>query len=127
MKYNLKRLSSSLLGILLGIISFLPLVIAETTSPEISEKALGGFFTMFGVVFLLFMLLGLILFGLMIVGIIFWIMMIIDVVNTKFPKEEDRIVWILVVIVLGILGGLVYYFVVKRKNATILKKSKLKT
>ena len=82
---------------------------------------------MFGVVFLLFMLLGLILFGLMIVGIIFWIMMIIDVVNTKFPKEEDRIVWILVVIVLGILGGLVYYFVVKRKNATILKKSKLKT
>lgn|SRR3989338_2305104 len=127
MKYNLKRLSSSLLGILLGIISFLPLVIAETTSPEISEKALGGFFTMFGVVFLLFMLLGLILFGLMIVGIIFWIMMIIDVVNRKFPKEEDRIVWILVVIVLGILGGLVYYFVVKRKNATILKKSKLKT
>ena len=47
---------------------------------------------------------------------IFWIFMIIDVANRKFKNENDKIVWILVVILAGIIGALIYYFVIKKPN-----------
>jgi hypothetical protein len=48
--------------------------------------------------------------------IIFWIYMIIDAIKRKYKHENEKIVWILVVVLLGILGALIYYFAVKRKN-----------
>lgn len=41
----------------------------------------------------------------------FWIWMLVDVV-TKEPSEgNERLVWLLVVILLGFLGALLYFFV----------------
>lgn len=47
---------------------------------------------------------------------IFWVLMIIDIAKRKFKNENDKIVWILIVILLSWLGAIIYYFVVKRSN-----------
>ena len=46
---------------------------------------------------------------------IFWIVMLIDCAKRKFKLENDKIMWILIIIFLGWLGAIIYYFVVKRK------------
>lgn len=45
---------------------------------------------------------------------VFWILMIIDVAKRKFKNENDKIVWILIVILLSWLGAVIYYFVIKK-------------
>jgi len=52
--------------------------------------------------------------GLIVFSIVFWIMMLVDCVKKKFKNENDKIVWVLVIIFAGIIGALIYYFVVKR-------------
>ncbi len=47
---------------------------------------------------------------------VFWILMIIDVAKRKFKNENDKIVWILIVILLSWLGAVIYYFVIKKDN-----------
>ncbi|MCL5018701.1 MAG: PLDc N-terminal domain-containing protein [Candidatus Pacearchaeota archaeon] len=47
---------------------------------------------------------------------VFWIFMIVDCVKRKFKNDTERIVWLLVVIFAGIVGALIYYFVVKSKK-----------
>jgi len=52
--------------------------------------------------------------------LVFWIMMIVDVAKrdeTQFPNStgNSKTIWLVVVILLGWIGGLVYYFAVKRK------------
>lgn len=49
---------------------------------------------------------------------IFWIIMLVDVASRKF-KNDDKIVWILVVILVGIMGALIYYFVIYRKDKSL--------
>jgi len=47
---------------------------------------------------------------------VFWIFMLIDVFKrTNWKQESDKTLWILLVILLGYLGAIVYYFVVKRQ------------
>ena len=48
--------------------------------------------------------------------LIFWILMIVDCIKRKFPNENDKILWILVIILTSWIGALIYYFVVKRKK-----------
>ena len=62
-----------------------------------------------------FMFFMLIIVILLVLGLIFWIAMIIDCAKRNFKKDSEKIVWILVLIFLGILGAVIYYFVVKRK------------
>ena len=45
---------------------------------------------------------------------IFWILMLIDCATGEFKNKNDKIVWILVIILLHIIGAAVYYFVVKK-------------
>ena len=54
--------------------------------------------------------------AILILAMIFWIMMLIDVIKRDFSKENDKIVWLLVIIFLGIIGAIVYYFVVKKED-----------
>ena len=54
---------------------------------------------------------------------IFWIFMLIDCLRRDFRKENEKIVWVLVIVLLGFIGASVYYFVVKAED----KKSKHKT
>ena len=49
-----------------------------------------------------------------VLSIVFWIMMLIDAINRKYPAENDKVVWILVIVLVGIIGAIIYYFVVKK-------------
>jgi hypothetical protein len=44
----------------------------------------------------------------------FWIWMIIDCAKRNFKKDNDKIVWILILIFTGVIGAIIYYFVVKK-------------
>lgn len=60
------------------------------------------------VIFGILSVLGLVLF-------VFWIFMIIDVFKrTNWKQPSDKTLWIVIVILLGYLGAIVYYFAVKR-------------
>jgi len=43
---------------------------------------------------------------------VFWIMMLVDSITRKYKNDSEKIVWVLVIIFLGFLGALVYYFVI---------------
>jgi len=59
-------------------------------------------------------LLVLILIAVFISAFVFWILMIIDCAKRKM-SDGERIAWILVLLLLGVLGAAIYYFAVKRK------------
>lgn len=65
---------------------------------------IGGF--IFFLIFLLFAV-GVLL-------TIFWILMIIDCAKRDFAESTEKVVWLIVVIIFGVLGAIVYYFAVKR-------------
>ncbi len=64
---------------------------------------------------LMIMLLMLVLFAAMISLFVFWIYMIIDCAKNRKLSDSERIAWILVLVFLGVIGGTIYYFAVKRK------------
>lgn len=46
----------------------------------------------------------------------FWVWMLIDAI-TRTPKEGNtRLIWILVIVLAGIIGALIYFFVQRPKN-----------
>ena len=47
---------------------------------------------------------------------IFWIVMLVDSIQRKYKKSDEKIIWVLVIVLTGIIGALIYYFVVKRKG-----------
>lgn len=51
-------------------------------------------------------------FLMMMVASVFWIWMIVDVV--KHEDKEEKMLWVLVVILAQIIGAIIYYFVRKR-------------
>jgi prolipoprotein diacylglyceryltransferase len=68
------------------------------------------FFAFFGFFWVLIMLLS-------IASMIFWVWMLVDVVTRDFKKADDKPIWILIVALTGVVGSLVYYFMI-RKTAT---------
>jgi len=72
-----------------------------------AEGLLVGGFALF------FIAIWFIFFALMILLFIFWIFMIVDVAKRKFKNENDRIAWILVVVLAQVIGAIIYYFVIK--------------
>lgn len=50
-----------------------------------------------------------------IVSVVLMIWAIIDILKSKFKGEYDKLLWILLVIFLGIIGVILYYFI-GRKN-----------
>ena len=87
---------------------------AEVSSVESQNADAFGF--VFGLFGILFSLIWLVFFGAMIAAMVFWILMIVDVVKRDFPKQDDKTVWILIVILAGIIGAIIYYFMIKRKD-----------
>jgi hypothetical protein len=65
---------------------------------------------------IIWLLICVILISLVFLSVAFWIWMIIDCAQRDFRKDNDKVIWILVLIFLGALGAIVYYFVVKRSN-----------
>ena len=48
--------------------------------------------------------------------VVFWIWMIVDAATRTFPGENEKIIWILVVVLLGPLGAAIYFFVGRPKG-----------
>ena len=51
-----------------------------------------------------------------ILSLVFWILMLVDSIKKKYRHKDDKIIWVLVIVLAGVIGALIYYFVVKRKN-----------
>lgn len=68
------------------------------------------------IVFLIFLLMWLAMLALGIAGLVFWVFMLIDVFQRKnWLDENQKILWIVLIILLGWLGALVYYFEIYKK------------
>ena len=52
------------------------------------------------------------------VGAIIWIWALIDVIRRQFTNSNDKTLWLIIVILLGWVGGIVY-LIVGRKKGTI--------
>ena len=47
---------------------------------------------------------------------VFWIIMLVDAINRKdWDHENDKLTWLLIMVLTGIIGSVIYYFMVKRK------------
>ncbi len=53
---------------------------------------------------------------LVLAALVFWVFMIIDCAQRKFKKKEEKILWIVILILTSWVGAVVYYFVVKSYN-----------
>jgi len=51
-------------------------------------------------------------------GLIIWIWALVDVIRRQFTNQNDKVLWIVLVIVLGVLGAIIY-LIAGRKNGTI--------
>ncbi len=49
-------------------------------------------------------------------GFCLWIWMLIEAVTKERPESQDRLIWVLVVLLGGPLGGLIYYFARRSKR-----------
>lgn len=75
-----------------------------------------GMFNFFGGLWALGAVFMLIFLAVAIFCFIFWILMLVDCVKRKFKGDTEKVVWVLVIIFTGIIGALIYYFVVKVKD-----------
>ena len=71
---------------------------------------------MFTAIFGLFWLFWLLMMVVVLGGMVLWVLMIIDVAKRDFENPDDKTMWILIVILTGIIGAAIYYFIVKRKD-----------
>lgn len=51
-----------------------------------------------------------------VLAFVFWVLMLVDSIKRKFKKNDDKTIWVIVIVLTGTIGALIYYFVVKRKN-----------
>jgi Mn2+/Fe2+ NRAMP family transporter len=69
-----------------------------------------------GAVVALFMLLPLLMFAIIFAALGFWIWMIVDVAGNKQLKDNDKLVWVLVVVLCSWIGALIYFLVQRPKQ-----------
>jgi phosphotransferase system glucose/maltose/N-acetylglucosamine-specific IIC component len=72
--------------------------------------------TLFGGMMVLGVVFMLIIFILAVLIFVFWISMLIDCLKRNFKQGADKIVWVIVIIFTGIIGALIYYFIVRIKD-----------
>lgn len=112
------------IGILM---SFIP----QMASADSGSAAAGVFAIIFFIISMIFMLAW---FAFVAFTMVYWILMLVDVVKRdNWESENDKVLWILVVLLAGIIGALIYRFVVisklgkagKATEVHVVKKSKL--
>ncbi len=105
----------SLFSVFLGLFCYIHYACAEYAEEPISfADRIVNFFILVALFapFMLWLLVDTIILCFIFFGFAFWIYMIIDAIKNE--KDNDRIVWILILIFLHALGALIYYFVRKR-------------
>ena len=90
-----------------GFMDFISLL-AQSSSSEDSAAAAA----VFGGIGLIFILIWLLLIGLGIAGFVLWLISLIHVLQHNDVK--DRVMWILILLLVGTIGGVIYFFTVKR-------------
>jgi hypothetical protein len=73
---------------------------------------------MFSSIFMIFFFGFFCIFGL--ISIAFWVWMLIDCVTKETDVGNSRLIWVLIIVLTGAIGGLIYFFVRRqpRKKAT---------
>lgn len=84
--------------------------LAQTYTTYESSSEISGGAAAVTIIFSILILGGIIVFS--IGGLFFWIISLIHIISHEDVK--DRVIWLVVILVLGGLGGVVYYFAVKR-------------
>ncbi len=88
-----------------------------------SDGALASIMGAFGTMYAVMMLFYCLLFLAGLASVVIWVWMLVDCVRREnYEKENDKIVWILVVALTGVLGAIIYYFLIKRKLDVPAKK-----
>ena len=54
-----------------------------------------------------------------VLALVFWIFMIVDIVKREFSDSDDKVLWMLVVILAGVIGAIIYFFMVKYNDKPI--------
>ena len=62
-----------------------------------------------GIAFILMLIIPTVGSILMIAGTVFWVMMIIDVLKREFKNENDKMMWMLLIVFTHFIGALIYY------------------
>ncbi len=83
-----------------------------TISPQTIER-IGSMLSVFGVLIVVLFVLA---FVAAIISLVFWVLMLIDCAKRKFKNDNDKVIWILIIVFLHWIGALVYYFAVKRQD-----------
>ena len=78
--------------------------------------ALGAMFASMALFSILYILGAIIALAIIILGIILWVAMIVDAAKRNFNSEGEKIAWVLVICLVGILGAIIYYFAVKHEQ-----------
>lgn len=79
----------------------------EGDKVEINYKDAGGLGGLVGVAIFF----GLLIAGICVASLIFWIVMLVHAISKPI---ESKALWILIILLTGIIGAIVYYFAVKR-------------
>jgi len=74
----------------------------ESAAPEVGGTFACLFMAVFGIA-------GLAMFG-------FWLWMLIDAIQHTPSENNLRLIWILVIVLTGIIGALIYFFMQRPKN-----------
>ncbi len=62
-------------------------------------------------------LIGLLIFGL---GFAFWVWMVVDCATNEPAEGNEKLVWILVIVLAQFVGALIYFFVRRPKRRRLL-------
>jgi len=99
--------NSRILGVFVLLLALLlPLASADSCYVNGRQVSCSDFWASLGAFFVVFIIV-------IALCIIFWIWMLIDCAKRQF---NDKLVWILIILLVGTLGAIIYYFVIKRKN-----------
>ena len=87
--------------------------IALAQSGRSSGAAAGVFI---GIFFIFIIILYMLFFAIAIAAFVLWIIMLVDAAQrTNWENENDKTVWILIIVLTGGIGALIYYFMVRKK------------
>ncbi len=90
------------------------ILFAEATDEAIIAFVAGSF--IFSII------LSLAFFAIGILAFIFWILMLVDVINRKNWKDDsEKTLWLVLVLLVGAIGAVAYYFAIKKPYDAKLK------
>lgn len=76
---------------------------------------------------MLFFLFYLLVMTIVVASTVIWVIMLVDVVKRDFPNQNDKIVWVILLIFTQFLGAIIYYFLIKAKDPHSKKQEWLST